>query len=46
LYLTPRLLKGHDRAIIQFKRNVQIEMIIGALILVTTAAFTTLAGPP
>jgi copper resistance protein D len=46
LYLTPRLLKGHDRAISQFKRNVQMEMIIGALILVITAAFTTVAGPP
>jgi putative copper export protein len=46
LYLTPRLLNGHDRAITQFKRNVQIEIIIGALILLVTATFTTVAGPP
>jgi copper resistance protein D len=46
LYLTPRLLKGHDQAITRFKRNVQIEMIIGAVILLITAAFTTVTGPP
>jgi putative copper resistance protein D len=46
LYLTPRLLNGHARAVTHFKRNVQVEVIIGALVLLITATFTTVAGPP
>jgi putative copper resistance protein D len=46
LYLTPRLLRGDPRAFTQFRRSVQTEMAVGALILLITAAFTTLAGPP
>jgi putative copper resistance protein D len=46
LYLTPKLLKGDRKALIQFRRSVQTEIIIGALILLITAAFTTITGPP
>jgi putative copper resistance protein D len=46
LYLTPRLLQGQSKALLQFRRTVQMEMIFGALILLVTATFTTLTGPP
>jgi copper resistance protein D len=46
LYLTPKLLSGHARAVIQFRRSLILEMVIGALILLITATFTTVAGPP
>ena len=46
LHLTPRLLKGDARAAQMFRRSVLAEMGVGALILLTTAAFTTLTGPP
>jgi copper resistance protein D len=46
LYLTPKLLRGDVGAVIQFRRSVTIEMVIGALILLITATFTTVAGPP
>lgn len=46
LYLTPKLLSGDARAVIQFRRSVKTEMILGALILLITAAFTTVVGPP
>jgi putative copper resistance protein D len=46
LYLTPKLLSGHAKAVIQFRRSVTIEMVIGALILLITATFTTVTGPP
>ena len=46
LQLTPRLLKGDARAGQMFRRSLLVEMSIGALILLTTAALTTLTGPP
>ncbi|HEX3395717.1 MAG TPA: CopD family protein [Steroidobacteraceae bacterium] len=46
LQLTPRLLKGDARAVAMFRRSLIAEMSVGALILLTTAALTTLAGPP
>jgi copper resistance protein D len=46
LYLTPKLLSGDAKALIQFRRSVKTEMVLGALILLITAAFTTIAGPP
>jgi putative copper resistance protein D len=46
LYLTPRLLNRNTQAAALFRRSVQTEILFGALILLTTAAFTTLAGPP
>jgi copper resistance protein D len=46
LYLTPKLLRGDAKAVIQFRRSLIIEMVIGALILLITATFTTIAGPP
>ena len=46
LYLTPRLLQGHSKAFVQFRRTVQTEMVLGALILLITATFTTVTGPP
>jgi putative copper resistance protein D len=46
LFLTPRLLNGHARAALMLRRSLLTEMALGALILLTTAAFTTLTGPP
>jgi putative copper resistance protein D len=46
LYLTPLLLQGESKALLQFRHTVQMELIIGALILLVTATFTTLTGPP
>jgi copper resistance protein D len=46
LVLTPRLLQGDAQAAVKFRRSVLAEMGIGALILLITAAFTTLTGPP
>jgi putative copper resistance protein D len=46
LHLTPGLLRGDARAAELFRRSVLAEMGVGALILLTTAAFTSLAGPP
>jgi putative copper resistance protein D len=46
LVLTPRLLQGDARAALKFRHSVLAEMGVGALILLITAAFTTLTGPP
>lgn len=46
LHLTPKLLSRHAKAVIQFRRSVKTEMVIGALILLITATFTTVTGPP
>jgi putative copper export protein len=46
LILTPRLFQGDARAVSKFRRTLLAEMGVGALILLTTAAFTTLTGPP
>lgn len=46
LRLTPRLIVGNAGAAAQFRRTVRAEMLFGALILLITAAFTTVAGPP
>ncbi len=46
LALTPKLLQGDARAMVRFRRSLQAEMSVGALILLTTAAFTTVTGPP
>jgi putative copper export protein len=46
LILTPRLLQGDARAVRKFRGALLAEMGIGAVILLTTAAFTTLTGPP
>jgi putative copper resistance protein D len=46
LVLTPRLLQGDARAARGFRASLLAEMSIGSLILLTTAAFTTLTGPP
>ena len=40
------LLRGQVRAFVQFRRAVQAEMVLGALILLITATFTTVTGPP
>jgi putative copper resistance protein D len=46
LYLTPRLLQSRGNAVHRFRRSIQIEIVLGMLILLFTAAFTTLTGPP
>jgi putative copper resistance protein D len=46
LYLTPRLLNCNTRAAVLFRRWVLVEILVGSIILLTTAAFTTVTGPP
>lgn len=46
LYLTPLLLRGHPRAAQSLARSIKAEMFLAALILLVTAAFTTVTGPP
>ncbi|HTB28087.1 MAG TPA: CopD family protein [Steroidobacteraceae bacterium] len=44
--LTPRLLAGDAAAARSLSRSIHAEMTLAALILLTTAALTTLMGPP
>lgn len=46
LHLTARLSRGDAGATVLFRRSVKAEMALGGLILVVTAAFTTIVGPP
>jgi putative copper resistance protein D len=46
LYLTPRLLNGDAGAAVELRRSIKAEMVLGGLVLLITAAFTTIAGPP
>ena len=46
LHLTPRLLAREKRAVVLFRRSLAAEIAVGAFILMITAAFTTLTGPP
>jgi putative copper export protein len=45
LHLTPRLAANKEAAS-RFRRSLQLEMLLGAIILLITAAFTTITGPP
>ena len=45
LRLTPRLAAGDARAGRHLRRSIRAEMVLGGLILLVTAALTTLAGP-
>jgi len=46
LYLTPRLSMGDGGAVRLLRRSIKAEMLMGGLILLITAAFTTITGPP
>jgi len=46
LYLTPLLLRGHPRAAQSLAHSIKAEMFLACLILLATAAFTTITGPP
>jgi putative copper resistance protein D len=46
LRLTPRLLAGDVRALRSLRLSIRLELLLGALILAVTAAFTTISGPP
>jgi putative copper resistance protein D len=46
LSLTPRLQAGDAAAAAALRRSIRFEMILGGLILLVTAAFTSLTGPP
>jgi copper resistance protein D len=46
LWLTPRLLAGDAAAAASLRRSIRFEMLVGSLILLVTAAFTSLTGPP
>ncbi len=46
LRLTPRLLNGDDAALGGLRRSIQAEIALAALVLLATAALTTLSGPP
>lgn len=43
--LTPRLESNQLRALTHLRRSIQIEMVLGSLILIVTAIFTTTMGP-
>jgi len=45
LRLTPRLAAGDAAAAVHLRRSIGLEMILGSLILLVTAAFTSLSGP-
>jgi copper resistance protein D len=45
LHLTPRL-AAHREAATRFQRSLQLEMLLVAMILLITAALTTITGPP
>ena len=46
LWLTPRLRAGDAAAAAALRRSIRLEMLVGGLILLVTAAFTSLSGPP
>jgi putative copper resistance protein D len=46
LSLTPKLQNGDEAAARTFRRSIKTEMFLGGLILLVTAAFTTITGPP
>jgi copper resistance protein D len=46
LWLTPRLMNGEARAVVVLRRSIQIELLAAFMILVVTASFTSLTGPP
>jgi copper resistance protein D len=46
LRLTPRLMTGEARALVILRRSIQFELLTAALILIVTASFTSLTGPP
>jgi putative copper resistance protein D len=46
LRLTPRLTNGDSGAVVSLRRSIQLEITVGLLILLITASFTSLVGPP
>ena len=46
LRITPKLLAGDHTAARNLRRSIRMEIMVGALILMVTAAFTTVTGPP
>jgi copper resistance protein D len=46
LWLTPRLMNGEARAVVVLRRSIQFELLTAVLILIVTASFTSLTGPP
>jgi putative copper resistance protein D len=46
LRLVPRIVAGDPLAVQSLRRSVRAEMLVAGLILLITAALTTLAGPP
>jgi copper resistance protein D len=46
LWLTPRLMNGEARAVVMLRRSIQFELLTVVLILIVTAGFTSLTGPP
>ncbi len=45
LRLVPRIVRGDPLAVLSLRRSIRAEMLAAVLILLTTAALTTLAGP-
>ena len=46
LLLTPALLRGDVSALRRLRRSITIELALAGLILIVTAVFTTVTGPP
>jgi copper resistance protein D len=46
LRLTPRLMTGEAGAVVMLRRSIRFELLTVVLILIVTAIFTSLTGPP
>ena len=46
LWLTPRLMNGEAGAVVVLRRSIQFELLTALIILIVTAGFTSLTGPP
>lgn len=44
--LTPALQRGESSAVVRLRRSIAAEVVVAGLILLMTACFTTLTGPP
>jgi copper resistance protein D len=46
LILTPALMRGDFSALLRLRRSITTELVLAGLILIVTAVFTTVTGPP
>jgi putative copper export protein len=46
LRLTPALLRGDSSALLRLRTSITAELVLAGLIVLVTAVFTTVTGPP